>query len=194
MVFLTDGHRHNFDTKKSVEYTFQNSPGERLQTILLSEYNVTVRSQGRESVFPYSSIIEVQLQRGHGFYKTLLITNGGQSITVTNKSYSTERTVENNSRAYSTFIRILHFHLKDKSRAVFTSGERASKVGMWVIAALVISFAISFVADYLGWGLVNPYLQSAVLAVMMGILILAIYMGKWPKRYKPTDIPLEFLP
>lgn len=176
-----------------MDYTYQNSPAEKPHTILLNEYNMTVRSSGQEEVFPYSQIVAVRLDRSERHFKTMLITEGGRILTITNKSYSEGRVYQDQSRPYTTFVRILHFHLKDKSRAVFTSGSK-NKLWMSALLSVLIAFVISFTVEYFGLGLVNPYVQAAVLAAMAGIVILALNMGKWPRHYNPADIPLEFLP
>ena len=173
-----------------MEYTYQNSSSDKPSSAFLNEHNLTLRSSGEDNTVPYSMITEVKLMKDSDKeYKTILRLNGGKSITIFNKYYTDKKPVDR-SREYSTFVRVLHFHLKDKSKAVFTSGNPVSKTWNW----LTFSVIISFTADYFGVSLVNPFIQAAVLIVMMGIIILAMNMGRWPRHYLPTNIPLEFLP
>jgi len=177
-----------------MNYTYQNSPSDVPKTILLDEFNLTVRSSGQETVFPYSKIIEVQLDRSERKFKTLLSIEGGKILTITNRTFTADKRPEDQSRVYSTFVRVLHFHLKDKSRAVYSSGSSKVKIGSWAIAAILLSFVISFTAEYWEISLINPFVQVAILTVMMGIIIMTLSISKWPKHYEPTNIPLEFLP
>ncbi|PZR35665.1 MAG: hypothetical protein DI538_14785 [Azospira oryzae] len=176
-----------------MDYTYQNAPADKPLTIILNEFTMTVRTSGQEEVFPYSQIVAVQLDRSERNYKTMLITESSKIIVITNKSYLADRTPRDQSRAYTTFVRVLHFHLKDKSRAVFTSGNK-NKIWMLSLISILITVVISFTVEHFGWGLVNPYLQAGTLAAIAGIVILALNMDKWPRAYQPTDIPLEFLP
>lgn len=178
-----------------MDYTYQNTPSEGPVIATLSEYNLTFSSSKEQSIIPYSMITEVRLMRdSEKKFKTILMLNNGRTHVISNIYFNPEKKMEDHSRPYSTFIRVLHFHLKDKSRAVFTSGNPASKTWNWLTFSVIISFLISFTAEYFGVGLVNPVIQAVVLILMMGIIILALNMGQWPKHYQPTDIPLEFLP
>lgn len=116
-------------------------------TICLAEYNLTVKNGKQETVIPYAVINEVVLNKAsHKQFRTRLLPDGGKPIVITNTYYTSSRDVEDRSRAYATFVRVLHFHLKDKSRARFSA------------------------------------------------IVTALKLFRFPKRYIPTEIPLEFLP
>lgn len=181
--------------KRTVEYTYQKSASDLPCTALLNEYLITFRTSREENAIPYSMIREVKLIReSDKKFKTVLELNDGHSHTITNYAFTSDKKAEDLSRTYTTFIRVLHFHLKDKSKATFTSGNPARKTWNQVTLSIIASFLISFTAEFFGVSLVNPIIQAVVLIVMMGIVILAINMGRWPRHYHPTDIPLEFLP
>jgi hypothetical protein len=129
-----------------VEYTFRASGKEMPTTICLAEYDLTVKRGKQESVIPYAMIRGIVLNRGKKTFKTQLHIENHRPIVITNTYYSSAKDIEDRSRAYSTFVRVLHFHLKDKSDADF--------------------------------------------AAMFEVLSLF----QIPKKYAPTDIPLEFLP
>jgi hypothetical protein len=178
-----------------VEYTYQKSVSDLPCTALLNEYTITFRTSKEENAIPYSMIVEVKLMReSDKIFETVLELNNGRTYAIANYSFNPDKKTEDLSRAYTTFIRVLHFHLKDKSKATFTSGNPARKTWNQVTLSIIISFLISFTAEFFGVSLVNPIIQAVVLIVMMGIVILAINMGRWPRQYHPTDIPLEFLP
>lgn len=116
-------------------------------TILLAEYNLTVKKGKEETVIPYAMINEVVLnKRNSKQYRTRLVPDTGKSILITNTYQTSSKETEDRSRAYATFVRVLHFHLKDKSKAKF----------------------------------------SAMVSMLM--------LFNVPKRYIPTEIPLDFLP
>jgi hypothetical protein len=137
----------------------------------------------------------VKLLRGsEKDFRMIVELNNGQSYVISNKLYNPDKKREDQSRAYSTFVRVLHFHLKDKSKAIFTSGNQPGKTAVQVVFSLILSFAISFATEFMGISLVNPFIQAAMIMAMMGIIILALNIGRWPKHYSPTEIPLELLP
>lgn len=130
-----------------MEYTYRASLDEMPTTICLAEYNLTVKKGKQELVIPYAVINEVILNKLTGKqFRTRLLPDGGKPLVITNTYQTSSKDVEDRSRAYSTFVRVLHFHLKDKSKARF----------------------------------------SAVVTALM--------LFRFPKRYIPTEIPLEFLP
>jgi hypothetical protein len=178
-----------------VEYTYQKSASALRCTALLNEYTITFRTSKGENAIPYSMVVEVKLIReSNKKFITIIELDNSDTYTITNYSFSPEKKIEDHSRAYSTFIRVLHFHLKDKSKATFTSGSPARKTWNRVTLSIIVSFFISFTAEFFGVSLVNPFIQAAVLIVMIGIVILAVNMGRWPRHYHPNDIPMEFLP
>lgn len=177
-----------------MEYTYRSSSHEMPTTILLSEYNLTVRQGKQETVIPYAGINEVIINRGADkVYKTYLQPDDGKPLVVTNKYY-TEREAEDRSRAYSTFIRVLHFHLKDKSKAHFTSGSRKAHIGWWILGAVTISFVLALLLDFVSKSIFSVAVDTVALSVLLVVIVLSFKLGRLPKSYHPTDIPLEFLP
>lgn len=178
-----------------MEYTYQNSASDCPCTASLNEYTLTIRSLAEENVIPYPMITEVRLIRESAKrYKIALLLNNNLTQIISNKSFTDDKRMIDRSREYSTFVRVLHFYLEDKSRAIFTLGNPDRKTWYRITFSVIVSFLISFTAEYFGISLVNPIIQALVLIAMMAILILAINMGRWPKQYQPNDIPLEFLP
>jgi hypothetical protein len=130
-----------------MEYTYRPSLKEMPTTICLTEHNLTVKQGKQETVIPYAVINEVVLKRVSGrLFRTRLLPDAGKPIVITNTYHASSTNVEDRSRAYSTFVRVLHYHLKDKSKARFSA------------------------------------------------LVVALRLFRFPKSYRPTDIPLEFLP
>lgn len=164
-------------------------------TILLSEYNLILKCGKQERVIPYASIIEVNLSKGREkIFKTSLRPDGENPVVITNQYFQSAGTAEDRSRAYSTFIRVLHFHLKDKSKAIFTSGNRTFRIGFQIVSITVAAFVISFAADFFGFRLFDPLIQAFGLTFLFGILFILSGFATWPRNYHPSDIPMEFLP
>ncbi len=112
-----------------MEYTFRPSLDEMPTTICLAEYNLTIKRGKQETVIPYAVINEVVLNKNGGkTFRTQLLPDGGKKIVITNTYHTSVKDVEDRSRAYSTFVRVLHFHLKDKSKAKFLAVVTALKL------------------------------------------------------------------
>jgi len=178
-----------------VEYTYRASLAEMPTTICLAEYNLTVKKGKQETVIPYAGINEVVLNKRTGkLFRIQLLTEGGRPIVITNTYCTTSKDVEDRSRAYSTFVRVLHFHLKDKSKANFSSGNSTRSIWTQVVVTAAIGLLVSITLGYLGFGLISPVADGVVFSVAFGAIVVALRLGRFPKTYTPTDIPLEFLP
>jgi len=178
-----------------MEYTFRNSAGEMPTTIQLSDYGITVKQGKDQYSVPYIGINQVNLDKvGNKLFRAVVLIEGHRPVVITNKYHADQRTVEDRSRAYSTFIRVLHYHLKDKSRAMYASGSDAARLWAQICVAATIAFLISFTVEFAGVGLLHPVVQGSILAAALGLAVLARYAGHWPRRYKPTEIPMRLLP
>lgn len=164
-------------------------------TIYLNEYNLTIKQGKQETVVPYAGINEVVLNKLRAkVFRTKILTEGGRPIVITNTYYTSEKTMEDRSRAYSTFVRVLHFHLKDKSKASFLSGNGAGAIWLWMCFSTALAFITSLTVGYLGFVFVNPLVDGIILAIAFGAIVVGVRLGRFPKTYTPGDIPLEFLP
>jgi hypothetical protein len=164
-------------------------------TIYLNEYNLTIRQGKQETVIPYAGINEVVLNKPRAkVFRTRINPEGGRPVVITNTYYTSEKTIEDRSRAYSTFVRVLHFHLKDKSKANFMSGNGAQSIWIWLCFATALGFLTALTAGYLGVVFINSLVDGAILAIAFGAIVVAMRLGRFPKAYTPNDIPLEFLP
>lgn len=164
-------------------------------TIYLNEYNLTIRQGKQETVVPYAGINEVVLSKQRAkVFRTEILPEGGRPIVITNTYYTSEKTIEDRSRAYSTFVRVLHFHLKDKSKANFSSGTGAGSIWIWLCFSTALGFLVALTAGYLGVKFISPPADGVILAIVFGAIVVAMRLGRFPKAYTPNDIPLEFLP
>ena len=178
-----------------MEYTFKNSLSARACTVLLGEYQLTWQIAGREAVIPYSSITAIHLsKKGHTRYGIRVDSQHQRPIWITNVYFLSRHQIEDRSRQFGTFVRILHLHLSTKSKAVFRIGFSPTRLVACGAAALFLPVAAFFGEQHVAPGLFDYFLggSSVVLLTLAGWLLLN---RNWvPKNYPPTDIPLEFLP
>lgn len=164
------------------------------QTVLLNDYNMTIRSDNDEMVIPYANITNIRLCKVSGDAFRMVISFNGKSLAVTNQFVTENGRTENRSRAYSTFVRVLHFHLKDKSTAVYKTGCSSEKLWRSAIAGAAGSFILCFVSDFLGFNIINPYIDAVILSAALVSLLMVMQAGSLPRNYSAVNIPLELLP
>jgi hypothetical protein len=178
-----------------VEYTFKNSGSEKVQTIILNQYNFTIHSQGKEERIPYVNITSVRLSKTAGkLFKITIRPEGHEPISITNKYFLPDGKFEDRSRQYTTFVRVLHYHLKEKSSPVYSTGFSLNLLMAWCLISAFASFFISFVSEYMEVSLLNPFLQAAILTLLIVVIVVAINRGRLPKTYSPGEIPFQLLP
>ena len=166
-----------------------------MNNINLGDYSLTVRKGDAEEKIAYANVVSVRMDMpSHLTYTIHIDVDGYGRIIVPSWTYSSQGIRENQPEAYALFVRVLHHHLQDKSGAIFRSGKDAYRIWMWGGIGAVLSMMISFVLEYFGFGLMNPYLQSLFFSAAAAVLIFVFSIKKLPKSYNPSDIPLQFLP
>ncbi len=178
-----------------MDYTFKNSVSDKACTILLADYHLALQSAEKEEVIPYANITGIRLTKSNKLsYKIYLYPDNQKPILVTNLYCLSSREVENRSRQYVTFVRVLHLHLIEKSAAVFTTGLSLNRLIGWGVGASILALLISFTIHYFIPDLLNPFIMLVIFSSAMSVVAVAINRNRIPKYYQPTDIPLEFLP
>lgn len=176
-----------------MQYTFRNKRGQEPTTITLLDTRLVFACGNTSRNIPYANIACVQMERqGSQFYSIELFIDQERSIVITNRhDASTTGALEFQSQFYSTFVRVLHFHLKDKSKAAFVTKTGNSFLWMECLAAAALSFGMAYLADQSGWSFELAMGGGSMMAITSGVLIL-FYHRK--RVYSPIDIPLELLP
>lgn len=178
-----------------MEYTFKNTLREPACTFLLNDYNMAVKVSGTEAIVPYANIISVRLVKAsHRLFNMVITCSDNRQYLVSNLFVHDTGETEDRSRLYSTFVRVLHYHLKDKSRAICKSGSSRKKLTRLGIAMVTLSFVFCFVMDYFGLNFFNPYLEATVLSIVLISILGIVYSRQLPKDYAADDIPLRLLP
>ena len=178
-----------------MEYTFRSSATEAETTVVLDDYTLRCRKGENEEVISYASITSVRINRlSKHVFKIHISADGHRSIAISSQSLSENGMMVDHSTGYALFVRVLHRYLKDKSQAVFRSGGNTDRVWQWIGLSAVISFCISMAAGYLGFSLMNAYMQALIFVALTTVMITAFSIRKLPKSYDPSDIPIQFLP
>jgi hypothetical protein len=162
--------------------------------ILLSEFNMSVQSDLDEKLVAYASITELRLTKTNSAYQAIISIDGSKQIAISNRLYHADGKTEDRSRQYETFIRVLHFHLKEKSTSRFVAGCSWAKAVGAVVCTLLFSVAISYGLDGLNLSFVDPFTMSLLFSTLTLGFLAATFWPSLPKRYKPTEIPTPFLP
>lgn len=180
--------------KVSAEYTFKNSAGDKPCTVILTDYDLIVQTGGGERSIPYANIASVRLCRSRNIFTAVIQPDGQSAITISNQFYLSGREREDRSRQYATFVRILHYHLKNKSAPEYVCGKHLHRLITLACVLVVLSFALAFVLEYLN---LNPLSTWGLALLISGVLLLiltATNWGRFPNIYKPDQIPFQFLP
>ncbi len=178
-----------------MEYTFRNFSREDEVMVRLNDFSIAVRCGNVNSFIPFANIMSVRLRKdSNSLYKIIIHHGTGKLLVITNQYFTADGTFEDRSRMYATFVRVLHYHLKDKSTAVYESG--CSKVMILKVAliSVIFSFVISFTTDFLGFRLLEPYFEALILTFIFFAITFFLFVGQLPKEYTSTDIPLNLLP
>lgn len=176
-----------------MEYQFQNGPEEKLLKATLHEFEISIEVAQATKRIPYTSVTEVRLGRRREAYFAEIISLDYGTLYLSSKTFKGENWVDQ-SRSYYTFMRVLHLHLSNKSKASFYSGTNLGQQAVKLLV-LLVSTALLFLGEaYFDW---IPFSTLAVTSIFFvaGLSIIIIpSISHWPKSYAPTEIPMELLP
>jgi hypothetical protein len=175
-----------------VEYSFQESTLHPVTTITLRQYSMIIKKGADERCVAYASILQVKLYRSvNGIFK--LYVYGGQTkpFIITNKT-CVNPAVANQSSAYTTFVKTLHFYLRNRSAAAYQAARPVDKVFAFFIVFFFFLLP-AFVILYCDVRIVDPCFRMVILTLIFAIVL------DWANKnattpYTPSDIPLQFLP
>jgi hypothetical protein len=177
-----------------VEYTYKNSVGEKPITVVLNDYAIQWQSGGAEKLIPYANILSVRLTRSGKKFLTIIKTVDKAEVQISNLFYFSNNQSEDRSRQYATFVRVLHYHLKDKSIAYYVCGNNLKTLLIAACIFVVASFGVSYILEKYNANPWNSNITALSLSIA-GILAIVLYnWGLFPNVYKPTEIPQQFLP
>jgi hypothetical protein len=177
-----------------VEYTFKNSLSEKPVTVVLSEYALTYQCDGRETLIPYANILSVRLKRSGKKFVAIIKPADQPEVQISNHYVVENNQTKDRSPQYVTFVRVLHFHLREKSMAYYVCGNNLQNILLAACALVIIAFGISYTMDSFQLNPINSNITALILSFLSITMIAIVNWGHFPNVYKPEEIPSQFLP
>jgi hypothetical protein len=180
--------------KRRVEYSFRNSTKDKEVNLKLGVKSIEISSDHKFRSISYDEITEVRLNYDGNIYTTFIATGGKESLQLTNFSYRENGEQVDQSRAYLTFVRVLHVHLYGKTKTYFRTGSRKTYLALCATGFAGI-LALSFLTSYF-FGAVRmiPMVIVASLIIPGFLLLYRLRPSQWPKSYDPSSLPTHLLP
>lgn len=172
-----------------MEYTFKNSLSNTTTTVVLSEYSLSVLTEGKETLVPYANILSVRLTRSGKKFCTIIKPTDQPEISISIIQHAVD---DESTAQYATFVRVLHYHLREKSMANYVCGNNLKIILLSACASVLAAFAIPHLITDLGFYQRN--LVALALSIVSMMVIAIVNWGHFPNVYKPENIPLQFLP
>lgn len=177
-----------------MEYTFKLSTASSETTVSLHANHLVVQLGKVEEVIAYANIHQVRLFRASGAFYIILYCLHHKPIHISNRYCHPDGRFDDFSRAYASFVRVLHFHLKDKSQCTFSCGlswERLWVSFVFLMAAgLGITYFFSFHQAFFG----NALMLGTTAFGLMSLIFIFIVKNRIPRSYDPEQIPFRYLP
>ncbi|NOT75577.1 MAG: hypothetical protein HOP08_11655 [Cyclobacteriaceae bacterium] len=178
-----------------MEYSCKNSPKDEQMALVLGDYSLIFRKGETEEVIAYANILSLRINKLSGkVYRMHLYPDGHRPIIISNQCFDKSGKLVDQSREYSLLVRVLHHHLKDKSKSVFSCGGNSEKIWQLIGISTIFFFLGSLLANYWSISLFNPYIQGSVLSGVAAAIIITLNARNLPKTYQPTEVPIQFLP
>ncbi|MGC4021478.1 MAG: hypothetical protein QM734_05825 [Cyclobacteriaceae bacterium] len=177
-----------------MEYSFKKSAKDKRVIITLNEFDLVVTTDEKTSKIPYPQITEVRLCRMKSTYIIKVDSMDCGTLAIPNHTIDANGKIIDQSRAYQTFVRVLHMHLRDKSKAVFYTGLGVIFQSIYVIAALLGAGAIFVIEEYFDVTPMSGIILSAIMFVGVVVILILSNFSQWQRTYSPTEVPLNMLP
>jgi hypothetical protein len=177
-----------------MEYLCKNSKKERSISFMLSDLAMQVRSHSKDEVVHYSGVKSVWINKESGIYSVTITTIEGSQYVISNRFVHDDGRVEDKSNAYALFVRVLHMHLREKSKAKFTCVKKYHLPDWQKFLWVPLAFGIAFLLDRLGFTLFHWALQGVALAAIGLLLIIISEKNRAVEKSTLGEIPVEFLP
>ena len=174
------------------EYICKNSVGQKPITVRLLDFQLEWQCGEASGSISYANIIFVQLTRMRSRFKIRIKSDYQGSIILTNRFYLTSSEFEDRSRQYNTFVRVLHFHLKN-SVATFSAGTARHELILVTSIMVVATFSLQWLIIQLS-ALATPYYWFIAFNIVLFAVAALLIFRKYPKPYLPESIPMECLP
>lgn len=195
MVFTHISNDQNFMAGMFMDYQTKNSRGDEPTHFYLRDVSMQVKGLGRDLIVFYSSIEKVNLTKRMGSLYTLRFTTiDNKTFTITNKYVHATGHIEDKSAEYSLFVRVLHMHLKEKSKAQISCRKEFHMADWQKLAVVILLFGISYLLDFMGVRLFHPAIHGAALSAIALLLITISEKNKSVENLSVREIPKDYLP
>ncbi|MEM1406946.1 MAG: hypothetical protein AAGG59_09245 [Bacteroidota bacterium] len=181
-----------------MDYSFRPSATESERKILLTSNAFHLYLDGAKYSTPYEKVVGVWLSTPSGFlaantYACTLNIEDAKPIYISNKNYDDAGKPIVQANHYNSFIRVLHVHLREKSKAHYYFGVKPVNYAMKLIVLLAVVMAC--ITSYFAFNL-NGLLVLPVGVVLLASAYALLRFGikSFPKLYDPDQIPLRLLP
>ena len=177
-----------------MEYIFKLSP-QLPQTVVSLHPNHLVVQQGKvEEVIAYANIHQVRLFRAGGAFHVILYCLHHKSIHISNRFYYPDGRFDDFSRAYASFVRVLHFHLKDKSQSTYSCGLSRERLWVSIVFLMAAGLGVTYFFSFHQAVFENPLLPGAAAFGIMSLVFIFLVKNRIPRSYDPEQIPFRYLP
>ena len=177
-----------------MEYIFRKSNKVKETLFRLGQYSMEVVSDKASRTIPYEGITDIRLKRKGKLFSMTIKTLAQGTLMITNRSYQHEGKLIDQSRAYMTFVRVIHMHLHEKGKVSFRTGFVLSHLLLQIIGIAGITMLVLFCMFYFDLAAK----ESLFIAIPIIIMCILIGFGLWIylrlRSYHPTQIPLHLLP
>lgn len=176
-----------------MEYSFSTAPETPPYVLTLTDTSLVISHGKKVRELPYQDIQYVYIEKKKEACKIHIEGKGVLSFTIPNYSLDNDGALLDKSNAYTLFVRLLHYHLLSKSKAEFYINNGYKQTGLFALGILVLAGIIVTILRLLNWTFDLFTLTLIIIGTVTPILVL-VWLSRFPKPYKPADIPLDFLP
>jgi hypothetical protein len=177
-----------------MEYSFRTTAKADQVKIVLSPLSMIITEGEEQTEIPYLFVIAVRIIKFKNHYGAVLSFESGPSLTIVNYTFNERGNRLEQSRSYNTFLRVLHMHLHQNSKAEFVCGKTNENLLFFFLAGLVMSFAAAFGGSYFS---IDVFYVRALSVLVLAFFVLMCwrhFIKPIQKNYPPDNIPMAYLP
>lgn len=181
-----------------MEYYFKNSITDKPKKLVLTDSGINLYLDDACYQYDYRDIVGVWLNKPGGifdqkFFSCTLNIADRKPLFISSLNFDQDDELINQDNHYNSFIRVMHLHLKEKSKAKYHLGVPPLNYSLRIILAILV-LAVCLAA-YFHVDLSTVALGAVgFLVLATGVAGLQFGISKFPKFYNPDNIPLELLP
>ena len=178
-----------------MEYLCKNAKNANPLSITLGDISMRLVSPGKDEVVYYSAVRSAQINKNlDGYYSITLKTLDKATYVISNRYCYTTGKVNDKSPSYGLFVRLLHRHLREKSKAEFCCVKNFRIPDWQKTVIMLLLFGSSFLLDSLGFSLFHPVFHGLALSIIGLVVMMLAERNRSVEWQTRGEIPVEFLP